>query len=168
MISTSVPDINFLRWFDNLTYGASDCFAQSSQVEFGVKSDSHHFVLVDEMHGHVSELGSGHDDLGPGLGDSLDLVLQEGFLSSAEVQELIGRLDKNGSLCLCLADVNGTGEQGYFGIGEAGHITFYLAFEHHSLDYGRLEESWTQNLKVEDVIRKFNSNSKGNAQIKGV
>ena len=37
--------------------------------------DSHESVLVEEVKRHVADLAAGHDDLGAGIGDRLDLLL---------------------------------------------------------------------------------------------
>merc|ERR1719270_3207717 len=81
---------------------SAGCPSKSPHVPLAHQSDGHHVVLVDVVHGQVTELPPGNNHVHTGVSNGLDLLLQLRLLASAEGGELLRGLDEDGPLGLCL------------------------------------------------------------------
>ena len=55
--------------------GGARCLGQPPDVPLGVEAHRHHVVLVDVVQRHIADLAAGHDDVGTGIADGLQILI---------------------------------------------------------------------------------------------
>lgn len=135
-------------WQDDSSYGSGD----SSQLELAHNSDSHDFILVQEVKNDIRNWSTWNDNVDVGSDEFLNEFFSQIFFTFCVVKQLIGILNQDSTFSLWILSIEGTWVTCDSGVFHWFDTAFNISLNNHTTHESWIIDTWTQNLDDSYIV----------------